>query len=691
MLGLVLFLPATTASAAGHPAAAPVASSATSSQMSLAQAPAGLREAVEATLGADPAQIQQAELTALGGASLDEFGYTVALSGTTAVVGAPHGNSGTGAAYVFVGSGSSWSQQAELTAASGGAVGDEFGYSVAISGTTVVVGADEGNSGTGAAYVFVSSGTTWSQQAELTASGGMAGDHFGRSVAISGTTVVVGAPFSSLETGAVYIFVGSGSSWSPQQELTGGASGDYFGDAVALSGTTLVVTAPESNSKTGAAYVFVGSGSSWSPQGELTASDGASGDEFGYSVAISGTTVVVGAPYRSSDTGGAAYVFVGSGSSWPQEAELTASGGASGNEFGYSVTISGTIAVVGAPQSSDTGAAYLFVGLGSSWSQEAELTASDGAGGDDFGYSVAVSGTTTLMGADGKDASAGAAYVFGPPSYLSPTASGGYTLDAFGGLHPFGDSPPVTATGYWPDWDIARALAINPCDSTGQVSGWVLDGFGGLHPFAAPGTPMPPDPATTGYWPGWDIANDFVAFCITVGGVQHAAGCVLDGFGGLHPWADSSAVIGDVTCDGTGYWPGWDIATKIAVIPGTDQGYVMDGFGGLHPFNGAPVENPSGYWPGWEIATDLVATADGGYTLDGFGGIHPFGSAPAIAPTGYWPGWDIARGIDVAWAGGGVYTIDGFGGVHPAGGAPFLSVSGYWPGWAVVRDFITAP
>ena len=133
---------------------------------------------------------------------------------------------------------------------------------------------------------------------------------------------------------------------------------------------------------------------------------------------------------------------------------------------------------------------------------------------------------------------------------------------------------------------------MNPCDTAGQYSGWVMDGFGGLHPFAAAGTPMPAVPDTTGYWPGWTIANDFVAFCITVGGVQHAAGCVLDGFGGLHPWADSSAVIGDVSCNGTGYWPGWDIATKIAVIPGTDQGYVMDGFGGLHPFNGAPLLQP---------------------------------------------------------------------------------------------------
>jgi hypothetical protein len=285
---------------------------------------------------------------------------------------------------------------------------------------------------------------------------------------------------------------------------------------------------------------------------------------------------------------------------------------------------------------------------------------------------------------------------YGSAQPLPPTdvPGGGYTLDAFGGVHPVGDSPPVATTGYWPGWSIARSLVMDPCDSSGQISGWVMDGFGGLHPFAAAGTPMPAAPYTTGYWPGWTIANGFVAFCINVGGVQHAAGCVLDGFGGLHAWADSGAVIGDVSCNGSGYWPGWDIATKITVIPGTDHGYVMDGFGGLHPFNGAPNYSPSGYWPGWLIASAVVATANGGYTVDGFGGIHPFGSAPAITPSGYWPGWDIVRAIAMTWTGGGgtgAYTLDGFGGIHSAGGAPSLPVSGYWPGWNVAIDFVSAP
>jgi hypothetical protein len=287
----------------------------------------------------------------------------------------------------------------------------------------------------------------------------------------------------------------------------------------------------------------------------------------------------------------------------------------------------------------------------------------------------------------------GFSLAYGSAQPLPPTdvPGGGYTLDAYGGVHNFGDAPPVTITGYWSGWQIATSIVMDPCDSTGQYSGWVMDGFGGLHPFAAGGTPMPAIPDITGYWPGWAIANDVAAFCITVGGVQHAAGCVLDGFGGLHPWADSSAVIGDVPCTGTGYWPNWDIATKITVIPGTDEGYVMDGFGGLHPFNGAPYYAPSGYWPGWTIARGIVATAGGGYTVDGFGGIHAFGNAPAITPGGYWPNWDIVRGIAMASGGTGAYTLDGFGGIHAAGGAPPFFPSGYFPNQAVVIEIVSTP
>jgi FG-GAP repeat len=175
----------------------------------LAQAPAGLREAVRRTLGTPAVSagsaFQKAKLTAADGASGDSFGWSVAISGSTAVVGADAKNSNTGAAYVFTRSGSTWTRQAELTS-SDGAANDFFGLSVAISGSTAVVGAPGKNTFTGAAYVFTRSGSAWSQQAELTASGGVGGDDFGVSVALSGSTTAAGAPFKNSSTGAAYVF-----------------------------------------------------------------------------------------------------------------------------------------------------------------------------------------------------------------------------------------------------------------------------------------------------------------------------------------------------------------------------------------------------------------------------------------------------------------------------------------------------
>ena len=285
---------------------------------------------------------------------------------------------------------------------------------MAIAGSTVVVGAPVKNSAAGAAYVFVRSRRAWSQRAELTASVSAPGDEFGSSVVIAGSTVVVVALGTNSDAGAAYVFVRSRRAWSQQAELTAsdGAPGDFFGLSVAISGSTVVVGAPIKNSVLGAVYVFVRSGTAWSQQAELTASDGAPGDEFGWSVAISRSTVVVGAPIKNSAVG-AAYVFVRSGGAWSQQAELTASDGTPRDEFGLSVAISGAAVVVGAPgKNSSTGVAYVFVRSGTAWSQQAELTASDGAPGDFFGFPVAISGATLVVGAFGKNSSAGAAYVF---------------------------------------------------------------------------------------------------------------------------------------------------------------------------------------------------------------------------------------------------------------------------------------
>jgi FG-GAP repeat len=281
----------------------------------LAAVPVSLQAAIGKSLGTAVSAAgysQQAELTAAPG----EFGFSVALSalGTTALVGAPVRNTGTGAAYVFTLRHRTWSRTAELTA-SGGAPFDDFGRSVALSalGSTALVGAPGRNKDTGAAYVFTLRRGTWSQTAELT---GAPGDGFGFSVGLCalGSTALVGAPFHKTSTGAAYVFTLRRGTWSRTAVLTAshGAPGDDFGQSVALSalGSTALARAFGGSPFTGAAYVFTLRRGTWSRTAELTASDAAPGDEFGYSVALSalGTTALAGAPFRNTSTG-AVYVF----------------------------------------------------------------------------------------------------------------------------------------------------------------------------------------------------------------------------------------------------------------------------------------------------------------------------------------------------------------------------------------------
>src|SRR5580700_2252616 len=335
------------------------------------------------------------------------------VGGGTAIVGAPYhlvgSNVHAGAAYVFVQSGTSWTQQAELTA-SDGMVGDLFGFSVSVSEGTAIVGAQQHGSGAGAAYVFVQSGTTWAQQAELSASDGAANDYFGYSVSVSGGTAIVGAP--NHQTGAAYVFVQNGTTWAQQAELSAsdGEASDYFGGSVSLSNGTAIVGANGyqvgSNVQAGAAYVFVQNGTTWAQQAELSASDGAANDYFGYSVSVSGGTAIVGAinhQIGSNPRAGAAYVFVQSDTTWTQQTELTASDGAMGDAFGLSVSLSGGTAIIGAPghqvgSNPGAGAAYVFVQSDTTWTQQAEIIASDGAADDYFGRSVSLSGGTASVG-----------------------------------------------------------------------------------------------------------------------------------------------------------------------------------------------------------------------------------------------------------------------------------------------------
>ena len=359
--------------------------------------------------------VQQAEFTASDATAYD-FGYSVALDGDTALVGAAgqtvNGHLWEGAAYVFVRSGTSWSQQAELSDPNA-AEQDVFGRSVARSGDTALIGAEgtrvNGLNYVGSAYIFVRSGASWSEEAELVDPDPQSVENFGWSVALDGGTALIGAVNKSVggqaDAGATYVFTRSGTSWPLQAELTAShaAEDDYLGNSVALSGDTALVGAVGG---AGSAYVFTRSGASWSRQAKLTASDAAAGDDFGFSVALSGDTALVGADQHTvSGRGwaGSAYVFTRSGVSWSQRAELTATDVTPGAMFGSSVALSGDRALIGADWNNlgiqaGAGAAYVFGGSGASWSPPAELTATGGALGDEFGVSVALSGDTALVG-----------------------------------------------------------------------------------------------------------------------------------------------------------------------------------------------------------------------------------------------------------------------------------------------------
>jgi hypothetical protein len=312
---------------------------------------------------------QTSELTASGTAAEDDFGWSVALSaaGNIALVGMPGYNSFAGAVYVFTLRGGTWSRTGELTA-SDAAAHDQFGSSVALSegGNTALVGAPGRNSMAGAGYVFTLRGGTWSQTGELTASHAAAYDQFGNSVALSaaGSTAVVGADRHN----SAYVFALRGGTWSRTGELTasGTAAGDAFGWSVALSaaGSTALVGAFEHDKDAGAGYVFTLRGGTWSQAGELTASDTAPNNQFGASVALSaaGSTALIGAVGHDKDAG-AGYVFTLRGGTWSQAGELTASDTASDNQFGSSVALSagGGTALIGAiGRHKDAGAGYVF-------------------------------------------------------------------------------------------------------------------------------------------------------------------------------------------------------------------------------------------------------------------------------------------------------------------------------------------
>ncbi|MGA9278338.1 FG-GAP repeat protein [Ilumatobacter sp.] len=372
------------------------------------------------------------KLTASDAAPGDDFGVSVAVSGDTIVVGAVFDDDKgalSGSAYVFQSDGAGGYAETKLTA-SDATPGDLFGSSVAVSGDTIVVGArgdDDNVSESGSAYVYEPDGVGGYTETKLTATDAAANDYFGWSVAVSGDTIVVSAPGSDDNgslSGSAYVYEPDGNGGYTETKLTASdaAALSWFGYSLGVSGDTIVVGAyhdDEKGSQSGSAYVYEPDGIGGYTETKLTASDAAADDGFGISAAVSGDTIVVGA-HGNDDHGarsGSVYVYEPGGVGTYIETKLTASDGSAQDLFGWSVAMSGDTIVVAASydddDGSESGSAYVYEPDGMGGYTETKLTASDAAAHAYFGYSVAVSGATVVVGAFLDDDS-GSAYVYTP-------------------------------------------------------------------------------------------------------------------------------------------------------------------------------------------------------------------------------------------------------------------------------------
>jgi hypothetical protein len=297
---------------------------------------------------------------------------------------------------------------------------DRFGIGVALSGDTAVVGAPTGGAsdGGGSVYVYTRSGTTWTEKAILPV--GIAGERGGWRVDLEGDTLLVSAPTQWANGGIAWVYQGAGATWSRAATLTApaGASGDSFGTSVTLRGDEAFIGAPLASGAQGAVHVYSRAGGSWSHTATITAPGAANGDDFGVSLAVRGERLLVGSPGIGTHTG-AAFLFERSGSTWSPVATLTAGPGAVKPMFGNSVSISDAGAFVGAPtETLGRGAAYVFAGP--SWSRVATLTSSTTYYSGDFGWSVLQWGDTLLVGDPAADSGNGVVHFLRTPVYATP-------------------------------------------------------------------------------------------------------------------------------------------------------------------------------------------------------------------------------------------------------------------------------
>ena len=357
------------------------------------------------------------KLLASDGVAQDLFGWSISISGDRAIVGSSHAD----AAYMFERVSGVWTEVAKLTA-SHGIPGVAFGTTVSVSGDTAVVGARDPYDNTvygGAAHVYERIGGVWTEVAKLTARDEASGNS-GPSVSVSGDRIIVGAQYdeeNGYDSGAAYVYERIGRVWTKVAKLTASGGSHRFGNSVSVSGDYALVGTDLGP----ASYVYERIGGVWTEVATLTAGAVTSGI-IGQHVSVSGGRAIVGASGDdgNGDNSGAAYVYERLDGVWTEVARLTASDAAAGDVFGWSVTLSGDHAIVGAYGDSASGtysgSAYLFERIRGVWTEVVRLTASDAAASDAFGFSVSVSGDHAIVGALGDDDSgfsSGSAYVYG--------------------------------------------------------------------------------------------------------------------------------------------------------------------------------------------------------------------------------------------------------------------------------------
>ncbi len=382
-------------------------------------------------------ELNEVQKLSAPGTAGDQVGFAVATDGNVLVAGARFSDAAgaaSGSAHVFRDKGAGFSAEQELVA-DDAEFGEAAGWAVAVDGPVIVMGVpfdEDAGSASGSAYVYRHDGSSWGQEAKLTASDAAPNRRFGSAVGVSGDVIVVGAHLDSTTypvAGAAYVYRFDGSAWVQETKLLPAdlAAEDRFGISVAVRGQTIVAGSyldDDDGGGSGSAYVFRHDGASWVEEAKLNASDAATGDWFGWAVSIDGDDIIVGAPLDSFGTHldhGSAYVFVyepGPGA-WIQQAKLNADDATEEDQFGFSVSVGDSLFVIGTPLNdiagSASGSAYIFAREGGVPVQQSRLTATDAAADDRLGLAVAAGDGRAVVGApfdDDSGASSGSVYVF---------------------------------------------------------------------------------------------------------------------------------------------------------------------------------------------------------------------------------------------------------------------------------------